>query len=96
MLRAALKFLQRRRSRRTAESSGLGLQLIMIGALIMGIIAIRKITVQKSKVESVRNADRKKPPFIPPYQGGRCVHRKTDHLGLRAEGVFADRDGYFS
>ena len=62
----------------------------------MQIIAIRKITVQKSKVESVRNADRKQPPFIPPYQGGRCVHRKTARLGLGAEVVFGCRDGYFS
>ena len=58
LLIAKLKFLQRWRSRGTDSLSGLGFQLLVIGALIREIIAIRKITVQKSKVESVRNADR--------------------------------------
>ena len=60
MLIAALKFLQRWCSRGTDSLSGLGFQLLVMGCLIMEIIAIRKITVQNAKVESVRK---------PPLQG---------------------------
>ena len=50
ILIVVLKFLGRWCSRGTDSLSGLGFQFFVMGCLIMGIIGIRKITVQKAEV----------------------------------------------